>query len=197
MEKNSQTEQSNKLIFLGLALFLIGLTVGLFVQNMKNPRMALSAHLEGMMNGMFLILLGLIWQRLVLSATQLRVTFFLAIYGTFTNLIAVIMAALTGFGKMMPIAGGQEGTGITEGMISFLLISLALCMLAVCTLVMMGFYKHMKKTTHQILYILLIESLLTATACTDSSDNKEKQTIATVIYPLIMTQTTNSKWVIQ
>lgn len=139
-----QAKQAEKLIFLGLILFLIGLFVGLIVQNLPNPRMALSAHLEGVMNGMFLVILGLIWMRLVLSETILKITFWLTVYGTFANLIAVIIAAVTGFGKMMPIAGGQEGTTLIEGLISFLLISLALCMLAVCIIVLIGFYKHMK-----------------------------------------------------
>lgn len=144
MLSNTQTKQAEKLIFLGLILFLVGLSVGLIVQNMANPRMALSAHLEGMMNGMFLVMLGLIWKRLVLSQTLLIITFWLVVYGTFANLMAVIIAAVTGFGKMMPIAGGQEGTRVIEGLISFLLISLALCMLAVCIIVLIGFYKHMK-----------------------------------------------------
>lgn len=145
MVSNTQTRQSEKLIFLGLILFLVGLSVGLIVHNMANPRMALSAHLEGVMNGMFLVILGLIWKRLVLSITLLKITFWLVVYGTFANLIAVIIAAVTGFGKMMPIAGGQEGTIGIEGLISFLLISLALCMLAVCIIVLIGFYKHMKQ----------------------------------------------------
>jgi len=55
-----QPKQADRLIFLGLLLFFLGLLAGLFVQNMANPRMALSAHLEGVMNGMFLVLLGLI-----------------------------------------------------------------------------------------------------------------------------------------
>jgi hydroxylaminobenzene mutase len=56
----------------------------------------------------------------------------------------VIIAAITGIGKMMPIAGGQEGAEITDGLISFLLISLALSMLAVCIITLIGFYRHMK-----------------------------------------------------
>lgn len=149
MERNIQSRQADQLIFLGLILFLAGLAVGLFVQNLANPRMALSAHLEGVMNGMFLVILGLIWKRLILSQTLLKLTFWLVIYGTFANLIAVIIAALTGFGKMMPIAGGQEGMGATEGLISFLLISLSLCMLAVCIIVLSGFYKQMKLHTNE------------------------------------------------
>lgn len=148
MESNTKIKQANKLVFLGLILFLLGLTVGLFIQNMTNPRMALSAHLGGVINGMFLVILGLIWSRLVLSKIVLKVTVWLAVYGTFANLIAVIIAAMTGFGKMLPIAGGHEGTGITEGLISFLLISLALCMLTVCFIVLIGFYKHMRQPTN-------------------------------------------------
>lgn len=149
MESNTQSKQADKLIFSGLLLFLTGLVIGLFVQNMANPRMGLSAHLEGIMNGMFLVILGLIWNRLILSKTLLKVTFWLVVYGTFTNLIAVVIAAVTGFGKMMPIAGGQEGTQAIERLISFLLISLSLCMLAVCIIVMIGFYKHMKRHTNE------------------------------------------------
>jgi hydroxylaminobenzene mutase len=144
MENNSQAKQANRLIFLGLLLFLLGLIVGLFVQNMKNPRMALSAHLQGVMNGMFLMILGLIWKQLALSKALLNTTFWLAVYGTFANLIAVIISAVTGTGKMMPIAGGQVEAGITDGLISFLLVSLSLSMLAVCGIVLTGFYRHMK-----------------------------------------------------
>ena len=148
MQNNTTTQQANKLIFLGLILFLLGLIIGLFVQNMANPRMALSAHLQGLLNGMFLIILGLIWSRLVLSKKQLNATFGLTIYGTFANLAAVIIAASTGFGKMLPIAGGKEGTGIWEGLISFLLVSLSLSMLVVCVIVIIGFYKNMKQSTN-------------------------------------------------
>lgn len=144
METNTQTKQADNLIFLGLILFLLGLVIGLFVQNMANPRMALSAHLEAVMNGLFLVMLGLIWKRLVLAVRLLTVTFWLAIYGTFANLAAVLIAAVTGYGKMMPIAGGKEGEGMVETLISFLLLSLALCMIAVCILVLTGFYKNMK-----------------------------------------------------
>ncbi|HRP56731.1 hypothetical protein [Agriterribacter sp.] len=111
--------------------------------------MALSAHLEGVMNGMFLVILGLIWKRLMLSRILLNATFWLVIYGTFANLLAVVIAAVTGFGKMMPIAGGQEGTGAIEGLVSFLLISLSLCMLAVCIIVLAGFYTHMRQHTDE------------------------------------------------
>ncbi|MBN8854009.1 MAG: hydrogenase [Sphingobacteriales bacterium 50-39] len=145
MPTTAQTHQANRLIFLGLILFLLGLTVGLFVHNMINPRMALSAHLEGIVNGIFLMVLGIIWTRLMLSPAWLRIAFWLTAYGTFANLVAVVVAAITGYGKMMPIAGGQQGIAFIEGLISFLLISLSLCMLAICVIVLTGFYKYMKQ----------------------------------------------------
>ncbi len=137
-------KQANNLIFLGIFLFFLGLLIGLFVQNMANPRMALSAHLEGIMNGIFLMVLGLIWNKLILSPRWLRLTFWLTVYGTFANIIAVTIAAASGFGKMMPLAGGQEGPPVVEGMISFLLITLGFCMLAICVLVMLGFARYLK-----------------------------------------------------
>lgn len=149
MDNRKQSKQSDRLIFLGLILFLLGLIIGLFVQNMANPRMALSAHLEGIMNGMFLMVLGLIWQRLSLTPSKLNVAYGLAVYGTFANLLAVLIAAITGFGKMMPIAGGEQGTALLEGLISFLLVTLALCMIALCILVLAGFYGNLKnRDTH-------------------------------------------------
>lgn len=104
--------------------------------------MGLSAHLEGVMNGMFLMILGIIWERIQLSAKLLKTTYGLALYGTFANLVAIILAAATGEGKMLPIAGGKEGTGITEMLITGLLVTLALSMIAVCVLVLTGLYKH-------------------------------------------------------
>lgn len=90
------------------------------------------------------MILGLIWKRLALSKAFLNTTFWLAVYGTFANLIVVIISAVTGIGKMMPIAGGQEEAGITDGLLPFLLVSLSLSMLAVCGIVLTGFYRHMK-----------------------------------------------------
>ncbi len=141
------TQFANWLLFLGTILFLLGLLVGLFIPLMANPRMGLSAHLEGAMNGMFLIILGLIWHELVLSEKWLTSTFWLLIFGSFANFVAVTIAAITGAGKMMPIAGGKEGATAVDGLISFLLISLALAMIIVCCIVLTGLYNNIKHTS--------------------------------------------------
>lgn len=98
-----------------------------------------------MMNGMFLVLLGLVWKRRVLSPHLLRATWWLAIYGTFANIIAGVIAAIIGAGKMLPIAGGQAGSGPVEGLIGFLLATLSLSMLAVTVFVLIGYHRHMQR----------------------------------------------------
>lgn len=133
------------LLFLGILLFLFGLLIGLFIPLMTNPRMGLSAHLEGTMNGMFLVILGLIWHKLLLKEKWLTTAFWLSMYGSFANFSAVTLSAITGAGKMMPIAGGKEGNPVVEVLISSLLISLSLAMLVVCIIVLAGLYKNMKQ----------------------------------------------------
>ncbi len=148
MKNDLQTKPyAEWLLFLGIVLFTLGLTVGLFIPLMTNPRMGLSAHLEGTLNGMFLVILGLIWSKVILQDKWLKAIFWLTIYGSFANFVAVTIAAITGAGKMMPIAGGKEGTSIIETLISFLLISLALAMIIVCSLVLTGLYKYIKQSS--------------------------------------------------
>jgi len=142
--KNLKKQQSGRLIFLGVLLFFLGLVIGLLVPLFANPRMGLSNHLEGVMNGMFIMVLGLIWTRLELSERWLKITFWALLYGSFANFTAVFIAAITGAGKMMPLAGGHEGTQIIEIVISFLLVSLSVAMLAVCVVVLIGLYKAIK-----------------------------------------------------
>lgn len=50
-----------------VALFLLGLLTGLAVPSVANPPMALARDLEGLMNGPFLMALGLMWRPCVSS----------------------------------------------------------------------------------------------------------------------------------
>jgi hypothetical protein len=52
------TDSQRRLIWHGMFLFLLGLLIGFVEGQVSNPRMALAAHLEGLMNGTFLIALG-------------------------------------------------------------------------------------------------------------------------------------------
>jgi hydroxylaminobenzene mutase len=126
---------------LGILLFLLGLLTGLAGPRLKNPRMGLASHLEGVMNGMFLIILGLIWPRLGLSHAWLAVTFWLIVYAAFANWLATLLAAAWGAGTLMPIAAGtRRAAPGRERVIGFLLISLALCVIAACVLILVGLF---------------------------------------------------------
>lgn len=131
--------RGRRLLQLGVLLFLLGLIVGLTVPLLTNPRMGLASHLEGITNGIFLILIGLLWQRLDLSKTGFTALFWLALYGTFANLLATFLAAVWGAGASMPIAGlGHRGSRLQETVIDLLLFSLSAAMVAVCVLLLWG-----------------------------------------------------------
>jgi len=131
---------SRRLIRCGVLLFLLGLLTGLIVPMLANPRMGLSSHLEGVMNGIVLVVLGLVWPRLRLARAASLAAFWLVVYGTYVNWATTLAAAAWGAGApMMPIAGlGHQGTRLEEGIISFGLVSLALAMIATCVIVLWG-----------------------------------------------------------
>jgi len=138
--------QANKLIFLGMFLFLLGLVVGLLVPMFANPRMGVSSHIEGVMNGMFLIVLGLIWNKLILSKGWLKASFWLAIYGTFANWFGILVAAIFNAGKMLNVmANGQEGPAFAESIVGFSLISLTVSMLLVSVVILIGLRRYIKQ----------------------------------------------------
>ena len=106
MNTDAQIDYGRKLIFYGIMLFLIGLITGLIIPLLQNPRMGLSSHLEGIMNGIFLMIIGLIWPKLTLTDKLSRWCYALALFGTFTNWFTTLLAGVWGAGsEMMPLAG--------------------------------------------------------------------------------------------
>jgi (hydroxyamino)benzene mutase len=135
--------QSDKLIFLGVLLFFLGLIVGLLAPVFANPRLGVSSHIEGVLNGIFLMVLGLIWHKVNLTNKWLKITFWLTLYGTFANWFGIVIAAVFNAGKMLGIAAnGREGPAIAEGIVAFLLITLSFAMLIICISVLLGLKSH-------------------------------------------------------
>jgi hydroxylaminobenzene mutase len=130
---------ADSLVRLGYVLFLLGLLAGFAVPLVANPRMGLASHMQGLLNGMFLIALGLVWMKLQLGATGRRVAWALAIYGTFANWTATLLAAIWGAGRSMPIAaGGRVGTPVQEMVVDGLLYSLSLAMVVLTAMAIWG-----------------------------------------------------------
>lgn len=105
--KTHANDYSQRLLFWGMVLFLLGLLAGFATPAFRNPRLGLSAHLEGVMNGMFLVLVGVIWERLSLTKRLKRTTFGLLIWAAFANWLACVLGAVLGASRMTPIAGGN------------------------------------------------------------------------------------------
>jgi hydroxylaminobenzene mutase len=73
---------NRRLMFHGMCLFVLGLLTGFAEQHFANVRMGLAAHLEGLMNGTFLIALGAIWPQVRLSPLTTTIAFWTVLYGT-------------------------------------------------------------------------------------------------------------------
>ncbi len=120
---------SRRLKMLGMFLFLLGLITGFATANMKNPRMGLAAHLEGIMNGIFLIAAGLIWNDLKLLDGMKTAAYRTLIYGTFVNWFITLIAACSGAYAMSPVTGhGFLATPLMENMVNAGFISVGLTM---------------------------------------------------------------------
>jgi (hydroxyamino)benzene mutase len=128
------------LFALGLILFLLGLMTGVAVPAVKNPRMGLASHLQGMTNGPFLIVVGLLWPHLELSHVWQVVAVALLTYGTYANWLATQVAAIWGAGrKLAPGAAGDHvASAAKEGLVNFLLLSLAPAMIAATIILIVG-----------------------------------------------------------
>jgi len=124
---------------LGMLLFLLGLLTGLLIMEMKNTRMGLAAHLEGIMNGTFLVVAGFVWNELKISAGLRKILFWTLLYGTFVNWLFTLLSAILGTSRMTPISGaGYSGTELNENLVSAGLVTVALTMVFSLAVIIYG-----------------------------------------------------------
>lgn len=127
------------LIRLGVALFLLGLLTGFAVPAAVIPRMALASHLEGVMNGLFLMVAGLFWARLALGPRARLVAFWAIVYAAFANWLATFLSSMTGAAAMMPLAGGgSTGAPVMEALVAGLLLTLSVAVILGAALLIHG-----------------------------------------------------------
>jgi len=126
----------------GLLLFLLGLLTGFAIPAFANPRSGLAAHLEGVMNGTFLIALGLAWSEIRLSKPLARAAFYLALYGAYANWIGTTLSAVLGTSEATPIAGaGHRGEPLHEQLVLAILVTVGLSMVAALGLAVVGAWR--------------------------------------------------------
>ena len=128
-----------RLLWHGMCLFLLGLLTGFVEQKFNNPRMGLAAHLEGVMNGTFLVALGAAWEEVKLAPRLKTVTYWSALYGTYANWALTTLAAIFGTAAMSPITGaGHHGLPWQESAVTFGFITVGPVMVCVSVLSLWG-----------------------------------------------------------
>ena len=134
--------RTQALLASGALLFFLGLLSGFAIPALTNPRMGVSSHLEGLMNGTFLMVVGLAWNHLNLSDRWGAVAYWALLYGAYANWIFVQLAGIFGTAAMAPIAGaGQQGQVWQEALVTGGLLSVGLVMVVAGALLVWGFFR--------------------------------------------------------
>lgn len=126
-------------MFHGMVLFLLGLLTGLVQQQFENPRMGLAAHLEGLMNGTFLLALGAVWDESRLSQRSRTIAYASFLYGGYANWLITVIAATLGTTSMTPIAGrGYRGEPWQELLVTAGFVTVGIAMIAGSVIFLLG-----------------------------------------------------------
>jgi (hydroxyamino)benzene mutase len=126
-----------RLMWHGMFLFLLGLLTGFAEASFANVRMGLAAHLEGVMNGIFLLALGSAWTNLQLSKGVGRLAFWATLYGAYMNWLVTTLAAVLGTKALSPLTGTSQGGQPWQEMIvtaGFMSVGVAIVVAAVLLL---------------------------------------------------------------
>lgn len=128
-----------RLMWHGFFLFLLGLLTGTQQQRFKNPRMGLSAHLEGVMNGTLLIAISAIWDSVGLRPGVKTATRWITLYGAYSNWFFTMMGAVFGTNAANPLAAaGYKGKPWQEKFEGLGFISVAVSIISAVVLLLWG-----------------------------------------------------------
>ena len=141
MEPSSdRSREAQRLLQIGIGLVLFAVLLGLAIPHFTVPRLALSAHLVGILQGIFLGVVGLLWSRLSLTPRQLKLTFGLIVYQAVAATLANLLAGAWGAGNsIIPMAAGAAHGSISqEIVINIGLRSSAAALIAALGLILLG-----------------------------------------------------------
>ena len=132
-----------RLIWHGMFLFLVGLLTGGLIPQLTSPRLALAAHMEALLNGMFLVLVGgVVWEKLRLSERAAAAGIWLLLVAAYANWGFCLLAAVFGAGEILAIAGkGYQALPWQELLVGAGLGAGACCILAACCMLLYGLRK--------------------------------------------------------
>jgi hydroxylaminobenzene mutase len=132
-------DSKRRLIWHGMFLFLLGLLTGFVEPKFTNQRMGLAAHLEGVMNGTFLVALGAVWMEVRLSPRLKIVAYWSALYGAYINWATTALAAAFGAAALSPItSAGHSALPWQEGLVTVLFMTVGLTTVGSSVLILWG-----------------------------------------------------------
>src|SRR6202521_3466628 len=132
-------DANRRLMWHGMFLFLLGLITGFVEQRFANVRMGLAAHLEGVMNGTFLVALGTIWTEVKLPSVTKAIAYWTALYGTYVNWVVTTLAAVFGTAALSPISeAGHSGPPWQESLCTAGFLSVGVVIVASSVFVLWG-----------------------------------------------------------
>lgn len=135
----SPGDAERRLFWHGVLLVLLGLLAGAVVQSVRNPRMALSAHVGTVMNGTLLVAFGAAWRRVALSPRAAAYALWLLVLGSYATCAGLFLAAVFGTSRSTPLGGaGYSGTPWQEAVVDVGLSAGALAVLLGCALALWG-----------------------------------------------------------
>ena len=130
---------NRRLMWHGMFLFLLGLLTGFAEPYFANPRMGLAAHLEGVMNGTFLVALGAVWNQVQLSEGMRNTAYWVTLYGTYVNWLVTTLAAVFGTAALSPITGaGHSGQPWQEKLVTAGFMSVGVAIVVASVMVLWG-----------------------------------------------------------
>jgi hypothetical protein len=130
----------------GIALLAVSLANGFLIHTLPLARLALSAHLVGLIGSTFLLALGACWPAVVQAPRTSRIAAFLAVYGFCGGWVVYFSAAATGAGGMFPMASGNtRANAALEGWMSAALLTVALALFALCGILLRGLHRTRKR----------------------------------------------------
>lgn len=133
-------EFRRRLLWHGMLLFLIGLLTGLAQQHFTNMRMALAAHLEGVMNGTFLLAVSAVWSEVQLPSRARAAAFWTLLAGTYGNWAVTTTAAMLGTAALSPITGaGHTAAPWQEIVVTCGFVMIGLAIITASALLLWGF----------------------------------------------------------
>lgn len=139
----NESKGGRMLVSAGLVLFMAGLFSGVLIPHLKNARMGMAAHMEAVMNGMFLVIAGgILRDRLNINERVKRIIDCLLVYSGYANLVFLTLAAHWGTSRITPIAGnGFIAELWQEAVVSVGLVSVALTIFAGVAIAIFGLFR--------------------------------------------------------